>query len=201
MWQTAASNGWSDWKSHGELTGGASRSWSSPAIAPNADGRLELFIAYGGTIRHIWQTAPSNGWSDWALHLTPSDALVGARPALNPSADSRLELFVVGHDGALWHTWQTAPNNGWSNWTSHGKPPNSGGLRFACVAAPSADGRLEVFSISADGTLWHIWQTAANNGWSGWASHGQPPGVLLEPLLLGAIAPNADGRLELHCGQ
>jgi hypothetical protein len=24
--------------------------------------------------------------------------------------------------------------------------------------------------------LWHIWQTARNNGWSGWASHGKPPG-------------------------
>ncbi len=40
--------------------------------------------------------------------------------AIAPDADGRLELFVVGKDGALWHLWQTAVNNGWSSWTSHG---------------------------------------------------------------------------------
>src|ERR1700749_725616 len=44
-------------------------------VAANADGRLELFIP-GAEIQnnqftnaqlfHKWQTAPSNGWSDWA---------------------------------------------------------------------------------------------------------------------------------------
>ncbi|MGB8501773.1 hypothetical protein [Mycobacterium sp.] len=41
--------------------------------------------------------------------------------------------------------------------------------------APSADGRLELFFVEG-GILWHIWQTASSNGWSGWASHGKPPG-------------------------
>ena len=39
-------------------------------------------------------------------------------------ADNRLEVFVVGGDGGLWHIWQTLPNNGWSNWVSHGTPGN-----------------------------------------------------------------------------
>ena len=38
----------------------------------------------------------------------------------------------------------------------------------------SGDRRLETFVVGSDGNLWHIWQTAASNGWSGWASHGQP---------------------------
>jgi len=39
---------------------------------------------------------------------------------VNQDADGRLELFVRGADGAVWHKWQTAPNNGWSGWASMG---------------------------------------------------------------------------------
>jgi hypothetical protein len=31
-----------------------------------------------------------------------------------------LEIFARGGDGAVWHNWQTAPNNGWSGWYSLG---------------------------------------------------------------------------------
>ncbi len=194
IWQTAVNNGWSQWKSLGVLTADK-RFWSSSAIAPSADGRLELFMQYGGTLRHIWQTAPSSGWSNWKSYGAPPGVILGGyRPALAASADGRLELFAVGDDRQLWHIWQTAPNNGWSEWTSHGSPP--GGLEFPCVIAPSKDGRLEVFCIGNDGQLWHIWQTALNNGWSDWTSHGKPPGIELKPVVP-AIAPSADGRLEL----
>jgi hypothetical protein len=29
-------------------------------------------------------------------------------------------VFVRGTDSALWHIWQTAPNNGWAKWASLG---------------------------------------------------------------------------------
>jgi hypothetical protein len=29
-------------------------------------------------------------------------------------------VFARGGDGALWHSWQTAPSNGWSGWDSLG---------------------------------------------------------------------------------
>ena len=32
----------------------------------------------------------------------------------------RLEVFVRGANKALWHKWQVAPNDGWSNWSSLG---------------------------------------------------------------------------------
>ena len=38
--------------------------------------------------------------------------------------------------------------------------------------------------------MWHIWQTAPNNGWSGWHSLG---GDVRQP----SVATNADGRLEV----
>ncbi|HEX9031025.1 MAG TPA: S8 family serine peptidase [Streptosporangiaceae bacterium] len=99
-------------------------------------------------------------------------------------AVSRIEVFARGADAALWHLWQTAPNNGWSGWASL-----SGWIDQPTVAR-NADGRLEVFACGADGALWHIWQTAPNNGWSGWASLG---GWISQF----SVGRNADGRLEV----
>ncbi len=100
------------------------------------------------------------------------------------AAGSRLELFARGSDHALWHVWQTAPNNGWSGWAS------MGGWIDSPVVACNADGRLEVFVIGSDHALWHVWQTAPNNGWSDWASMGG----WIDRL---AVGQNADGRIEV----
>jgi hypothetical protein len=50
--------------------------------------------------------------------------------------------------------------------------------RAVCSVGRNADGRLETFGVGKDNGLWHIWQTAPNNGWSSWASLG---GQLLTP--------------------
>ena len=196
MWQTAPASGWSGWASS-RSPPAEFQNHNGPSLAPSADGRLELFFVEGGILWHIWQTAPSNGWTNWVSHGSPAAAKVVGYPAQAPSADGRLELFTVGTDGALWHIWQTARSNGWSNWVSHGAPPGSGGLVLLPVIAPSADGRLELFVVGADGKLWHIWQTSPNNGWSNSTSHGTPSGVRLRSLQTPAIASSADGRLEL----
>jgi hypothetical protein len=36
------------------------------------------------------------------------------------------------------------------------------------------DQRLEAFALGQDGNLWHNWQVAPGDGWSGWFSLGQP---------------------------
>src|SRR5580704_4793013 len=54
-----------------------------------------------------------------------------------------------------------------------------------------ADGRLEAFGVGTDNGLWHIWQTAPGNGWSGWAPLG---GIITtEPV----CSRDPDGRLEV----
>ena len=105
-------------------------------------------------------------------------------PCVGNNQDGRLEVFARGGDGALWHIWQTSPNNGWSGWHSLG-----GKIWDPCVGN-NKDGRLEVFARGGDGALWHIWQTSPNNGWSGWHSLG---GKIGRPV----VANNADGRLEV----
>ena len=57
--------------------------------------------------------------------------------------------------------WQTAPNNGWSTWSTRG-----GAFAGAPVLGTNRDGRLEVFVKGTDCALWHTWQTAPNNGWA-----------------------------------
>ena len=105
-------------------------------------------------------------------------------PIVANNKDGRLEVFAQGTDGALWHIWQTKPNNGWSSWQS------LGGWITQPTVAQNADGRLEVFARGADGALWHIWQKAPNSGWSEWQSLG---GVVSMPT----VGRNKDGRLEV----
>ncbi|MDQ1285490.1 MAG: family serine peptidase, partial [Thermodesulfobacteriota bacterium] len=112
------------------------------------------------------------------------NAEAAVQEALRRTAGGRLEVFARGSDKALWHMWQTAPNNGWSGWAS------LGGWIDRLQIGQNADGRLEVFARGSDGALWHMWQTAPSNGWSGWASLG---GWIDSPV----AARNADGRLEV----
>jgi hypothetical protein len=184
QWQLAvAGTNWSTWFSHGPQFG----LYAPPVVAAAADGRLEVFAVDNALmLLHKWQTAPNNGWSGWYSHGNPQGLTSGAEGvfpqlAVAAAADGRLELFAIGgsqadptKDNVLYHIWQTAPNNGWSDWYSHGTPGVSlaPGPRPAVAAA--ADGRLELFAVGADGALYHMWQTAPNGGWSDWYSHGHP---------------------------
>ena len=53
----------------------------------------------------------------------------------------------MASDDSIWHTWQTAPSNGWSGWA----PFHSGADRLRnLVVGQNADGRLEIFARGAD---------------------------------------------------
>ncbi|MCJ1323481.1 hypothetical protein MMC10_000142 [Thelotrema lepadinum] len=195
--QTApSSDTWSSWESLGKPS--STILTDSAVVAPNADGRLEVF-AQGAdqALWHIWQTTPNGSWSSWASLGRPSPGLQG-NLCIAASQDGRLELFCLGLDGFLWHVWQTAINNGWSDWLSHGSPQGQtfAGSTLTPVIASQADGRLQLFVPSLEGDMWSIFQTVVNNGWSDWVSHGLPgQDIFSDP---GAMAKNEDGRLELY---
>jgi hypothetical protein len=89
-----------------------------PAVAQNADARLELFIvnANDNYLYHRWQTTPnsSSQWSDWSSlggSIPPRK-----RPAVAQNDDGRLEGYIVGSDGQLWHIRQTSKSDS-SQWS------------------------------------------------------------------------------------
>jgi hypothetical protein len=110
--------------------------------------------------------------------------------AVGRNADGRLEVFGTAADDSIWHTWQTAPGNGWSAWAQFHGPADR--LR-SLVVGQNADGRLEVFGTAADDSIWHTWQTAPGNGWSAWTFFFRTE----DRLRTLAVGRNADGRLEV----
>jgi hypothetical protein len=163
-----------------------------PAVALNADGRLEVFVrGSDNALYHIWQTKPADGpWSAWSSLATPPGESITSDPAVARNLDGRLEVFAGDANGVLWHNWQTKPADGpWFVWTSLGTPPGGG-----ITGNPSAvdnSGRLEVFVRGSDNQLYHIWQTAPGGDWSEWNWLG---GVLTsDPVAI----DNVDGRLEV----
>jgi hypothetical protein len=200
-WQTAPNS--SQWSEAWTSLGGQWWVGSNPAVAQNADGRLEVFlVGLDKQLHHRWQTAKndSSKWSEGSpslLNEWPDDSAVAK------NADGRLEVYIVGSDEHLYHRWQTAPNSSvWSVWTEGNFTTNwnsLGGqfsLRGRPAVAKNADGRLEVFMVWLDRRLYTTSQNVANdstrNAWTSWNVLGgeQWPD---DPV----VAQNADGRLEV----
>jgi hypothetical protein len=168
------------------------------ALAKNKDGRLELVATSTrqgsrDTVWHAWQTT-SGEWTRWQKFGKPGGSHDGAAMARN--VDGRLEAIVWGRAEEVSYRWQTDPNNGWSEWDSLGSPGGDGLMR-SLVLGQNKDGRLEVFALRQDATVWHAWQRPGAQpeaGWTEWRGFGQPGTALWGNLAVGA---NADGRLEV----
>ncbi len=100
--------------------------------------------------------------------------------------DGRQEVFARGTDNTIWHSYQTAPNAGWVAWSSFGGNTFKG----EPTAYVDAAGRLTLFAVAADGTVWR--KTWAPGGtWSAWLSHGGT-GAVGQVF----VAENTNGILE-----
>jgi ligand-binding sensor domain-containing protein/signal transduction histidine kinase len=155
-----------------------------PAVARNADGRLELFkVDADGEMRHRWQREANGDWSSW-ISLGGS-VYPGLGTGLNAAGE--IEVFAVGRaTDSVQVICQKTAAHGWSGWT------NLGGPSVPPVAVGrDADGRLEIFVLDKLGAALHLSQTNALGGWSDWTNMGGrfEPGLVVEA--------NADGRLEL----
>ncbi len=197
---------WSGWASLDNPAGGIML--SRLAVGKNEDGRLEVFaISSDGALWRTRQTQPNQAsWSGWTSLGNPSGGITLYTLAVGQNEDERLEVLAIGSNGALWHTYQTQPNQtSWSSWTSLGNP--TGGITLYTLAVgQNKDGRLEVFAGGGSpGTgefgltnvaLWHKYQTQPNqSSWSGWVSMGTPTTTASSPYPV--VGQNKDGRLEV----
>jgi len=190
-WQLAPNNAWSDWFNHGQENGGFR---STPSVWQNADGRLQMFaftIGVPNLLYTKWQVAVNSVWSDWVGH--PGMSGLGNQvdevpPVMASNLDGRIELFTLSKVGNLLHTWQVAPDNGWSDWFDHGAP--GGSLLQTPTLARNQDGRLELRVAAADGIVYGKSQVAPNAQWGTWFPDS-PRGISSPPRLIRA----SDGRL------
>lgn len=193
IWQIAPNGGWSAGATIGAPGGGIV---GGVSVANEEDGRLEAFgIGSDHNLHHITQTAPNSGWSPWSSLGAPQPGISIGDPRVTRNTDGRLEAFLLADDQSIWHIWQTAPNGGWSGWSSLGRPANwiANGAPFI---GNNSDGRIEVFTTGEDGGIYHVWQTAPNNGWSSWVQLQAPlPGIQFDGL--GSVTNDQDGRFQL----
>src|SRR5215471_586243 len=106
-WQREPGRDWTSWHSL-ELPGGkevisrpegARPPDATPALAGNADGRLEVFATdIEGAVWHCWQREPGRDWSRWRSLETPDGHAVRSGLAAAQNQDGRLELFAGGLD-------------------------------------------------------------------------------------------------------
>jgi hypothetical protein len=133
-------------------------------------------------------------WSSWASLGNPPETELG-RPFAQRNQDGRLEVFATGL-GEVFNIAQLSPNGGWRNsWLNKGKPSSGAPIR-SHVVGKNADGRLEIFAITGDNSLWQKWQVIPNNGWSEWKTLGAPSrDISLSSRL--TVGKNQDGRQEI----
>ncbi|BAJ27621.1 MULTISPECIES: PIG-L family deacetylase [Kitasatospora] len=184
---------------------------SAPAVAPNGDGRLQIFVRNGGGgISTKWQAAPNGGWSGWA---DMGGSNIQGTPAAMTNRDGRIELFAWsawntsgsewsaanGHSTVL-HWFQTAPNQPFtSNPYFPQVTPNSD-----LAVGMDLDGRLELLyrqldswdpaASTAKSYTMSLNQTSSNGVWSatsGALGGGPDQGGTGTP----AVVTTGDGRI------
>ena len=178
---------------------------SDPAMARNVEG------PYAGRIR---PTGPGQTWNPDDLRTVAAE--FGAAPPPPPPPDDledqvlascswgreRLDLFSVGAAGNLVHKWldkaEWLPEHlrgVWSEWENLG-----GIIRYGPAACAQYDGRIDVFAIGVDGSLWQIAWDGVQGGWTGWFPHGgqftgAPTVSSWAPGHLSVMGPGLDQRV------
>jgi hypothetical protein len=191
--QTQQSNGWSNkWQYFFVSAPGSSTTPVQSAtpvqvnyyvVVHESDNNMNVFgipTMYQSPLARTYQTNRYfNNYHGWAL----VESLASQNP-LNLIAedfdatrnqDDRMEAFVRMSDDCLWHTWQTKLFSQFTDYYKFDNPSADVVLVGRPAAAQKADGRIEVCIRGSDGQLWHIWQTAINNGWSTWSALGGTP--------------------------
>ena len=193
-YKTQSSPNSNTWSSSWTSLGGGVKADTSPAVARNSDGRLQVFaVGTNNQLQYRAQTAA--GSNTWSSSWTSLSGGVRDRtsPAVVANSDGRLQAFVVGTNNQLYYKTQSSPNSStWSSsWTSLG-----GGIKVDSSpgVARNNDGRLQAFVVGTNNQLYYRTQSLPNsNTWSSsWTSLGGTFRENTDP----AVVPNSDGRLD-----
>ena len=126
----------------------------------------DSIIAHCSSAQNQKETAPqTSGGIELSAHplkVDPTFSLPDNNgiPISALNADGRKELFNVTGSGDVIHKWETVQNGNWVDWTSMGAHD----LKKIAIGY-QADGRLQIFAIGVDRTLYSTKQIVPNGSW------------------------------------
>jgi hypothetical protein len=193
-YKTQTSPNSATWSSSWTSLGGGVKADTSPAVARNHDGRLQVFlVGTNNQLQYRAQTSPnSNTWSSSWTSLSGT-LRGGTDPAVIANSDGRLQVFVIGTNNAVYYKAQSSPGSStWSSsWTSLG-----GGVKADTgpAAARNTDGTLQAIVIGTNSALYYKTQSPPNSAI--WSSSWTSLSGILRDNSDPAVVPNSDGRME-----
>jgi hypothetical protein len=166
-----------------------------PAVARNADGRLELFAVDADChIRYRWQlTAGSTSWSPWKVFGGCVSSIAAATNGLGG-----IEVFGSENAGKVFHRWQLAPNaDSWSTWVDFAPAGTlSAPASLTMASGPPGPGPLVVLGADSAGHMIGSTEYRATGGaddggtYSGFGAIDGSEGSIAAEI-------DTDGRVEL----
>ena len=114
------------------------------------------------------------------------------------NVDGRVELFRVNQKGVVEHVWQSKVDGPFGEATPFDDETRDPAPFTTLAVGKNKSGRLEVFAVKSDGTLWHRWQREANGaaGWAGWENmDGNHMQKLVSRV---AVGSNSNGTLSVY---
>ena len=166
-YKTQTGAGSSSWTSSWTSLGGAIREDTSPAVARNNDGRVQVFmIGTDNALYYKTQTAAGQLYVVFNMDLVRGHhKRHNTDPVVIANSDGRLQVFVIGTNNQIYYRSQTEQQVavGWtSSWTSLG-----GAIRedTSPAVARNNDGRVQVFMIGTDNALYYKTQTGAGSSY------------------------------------
>lgn len=173
----------------------------TPLPITNGNGTSVLVRNSDGTLYQRQRDPGSGAWGAW----TSTGFVAAGDPAAIQDLDGTLELFAQGSDGHLYQESETPRGQG--GWQDLGAPTGTTVAGRPVVVADdntaadpnpnpagqvqgNTDGRLEVFVLGADASLWHLAELGSNGGgWSAWEQVAR--GFVTDPT----AAVTGDGRI------
>jgi hypothetical protein len=113
-------------------------SWSYNTLVVNGAARIFRRAAWGTSDAHI-------------------------NPCTANTSDGRMELFAIGNSGSLYHSYQTNANGSWSGWIAMGGASDKWSGNALPAVGVNKDGRLEVFIVGTNSSIYHAYQKVAGS--------------------------------------
>jgi hypothetical protein len=170
-------------------------------LGTGSDSLLELVAttSENGSGASVWRARQTSSGDQWAVGWQPLGKPGRGGPnsvsVIQPRPGGSLEAFVIDDkDGAVWHSWQTDPDAGWSDWDLLGNPGGNHAQEPVTLTR-LANGRIMAVAL-ADGSVWHVSspQPEPSAFWPAWTSFGQPGSAAAQAA---SVATLADNRAEV----